>query len=530
MRLNTRMLVPWLFFSLMLIGGLLLFEWQLRTLQRELREHIAVHQQIVQVVGDLRYLSLQRLTTALQHQLGQAGPIRQVLALSDRQTGQLLAELERLLSDSVHQTNIERGDQGRSILVSYELANRNLPALYEAWLGARDTPGSADEPLRQLQLMLQFEVVKALLDDLRQYHAISQDLVTAQVNVRIERTQVTFYSFMAMMLLAVIGFSLHQGYTIAKPLRQLSRMARAVAQGHEARFDIPSSIDEIVTLKRAITRMVGQLKGYIDQLSARQEEILGQMAELAQVGGWELDLATNKLTWTREVYRIHEVDPTDQPTLDQGIHCYAPEAQPRIQAALDQAIQEGTPWDLELPFITAKGHHRWVRTQGKPILRDGQVRRLNGAFQDITEQRRTLDAIRQANADLEAFSYSVSHDLRAPLRAIDGFIAILLEEHADQLDDEGRRMFGVVQDNARKMGSLIDDILAFSRAGRLAMEWQEVDMNALLQEVWSGLDTLRAGREVRLVAGELPAVWGDPRALRQIWSNLLAWYRSAPSP
>jgi signal transduction histidine kinase len=159
---------------------------------------------------------------------------------------------------------------------------------------------------------------------------------------------------------------------------------------------------------------------------------------------------------------------------------------------------------------------------GKPVYRDGQLVRLNGVFQDITEQRRTMDAIRQANADLEGFSYSVSHDLRAPLRAIDGFIEMLLEDHAGELDADGRRMFGVVQENARKMGRLIDDILAFSRAGRLALDWQRVDTGVLVQEVWASLDDRRDDHDVRLQTDDLPSVWGDPRALRQIWSNLLS--------
>ena len=138
--------------------------------------------------------------------------------------------------------------------------------------------------------------------------------------------------------------------------------------------------------------------------------------------------------------------------------------------------------------------------------------------QDLSHKTAELQV---ALKDLEGFSYSVSHDLRAPLRAIDGFIEILLEEHVAKIDDDGKRMFGVVQENARKMGHLIDDILAFSRAGRLDMEWQDVDMSALVNEVWRELHEERSGLDIRLHADPLPHVEGDPRALRQIWSNLL---------
>jgi len=136
-------------------------------------------------------------------------------------------------------------------------------------------------------------------------------------------------------------------------------------------------------------------------------------------------------------------------------------------------------------------------------------------------QRRTED-LQTANNDLEGFSYSVSHDLRAPLRAIDGFIAILREDYGPKLDAEGLRLFGVVSDNARKMGQLIDDILAFSRAGRHQLEYTMVDMNALVEEVWHGLDEQHGGRAVEFSRSDLPAVSADLRALRQVWQNLLA--------
>ena len=134
--------------------------------------------------------------------------------------------------------------------------------------------------------------------------------------------------------------------------------------------------------------------------------------------------------------------------------------------------------------------------------------------------RRTKE-LETANSDLEGFSYSVSHDLRAPLRAIDGFIAILQEDYAEQLDAEGRRLFGIVSDNARKMGHLIDDILAFSRAGRLELELLPVNMNALVDEVWDSLAEQRGDRPIDFQHTELPTVAADPRSLRQVWQNLL---------
>ena len=131
-------------------------------------------------------------------------------------------------------------------------------------------------------------------------------------------------------------------------------------------------------------------------------DLLDQTGELAKVGGWELDLETQVLRWTREVYRIHEVEPDYQPTVAEAIHFYGPEARPIISGAVQAAIDTGTPFDLELPFITARGRQIWVRSQGAAERRDGRTIRLSGAFQDITERRRTDELRRLQSAALNA--------------------------------------------------------------------------------------------------------------------------------
>ena len=128
----------------------------------------------------------------------------------------------------------------------------------------------------------------------------------------------------------------------------------------------------------------------------RNEVLLLQTGEMAKVGGWELDLPGMKLLWSLETYRIHEADPSFQPDLENAINFYAPEARPVINEAVRRASEEGRPYDLELPFITAKGRHIWVRAIGQSEFRDGKCVRLFGAFQDITERKQTEEALRQS--------------------------------------------------------------------------------------------------------------------------------------
>ncbi len=139
-------------------------------------------------------------------------------------------------------------------------------------------------------------------------------------------------------------------------------------------------------------------------------------------------------------------------------------------------------------------------------------------------EQRVIDrtaALEMANHELEAFSYSVSHDLRAPLRSIDAFSQILLNEFAAPLDAEGRRVLGVVLRNAKQMGFLIDDLLAFSRVTRKELDRRHVDMNRLVRATVEELRAADPACDVACDIGDLYAVPGDPALLRQVWTNLL---------
>ncbi len=129
---------------------------------------------------------------------------------------------------------------------------------------------------------------------------------------------------------------------------------------------------------------------------ATTTQLLERTSAMAKVGGWELDLRTMKLLWSLETCRIHEVDPPLAPSLEHAIDFYAPEARPVVQAAVQAGIDSGTPWDLELPLITATGRSIWVRAQGSAVMQGGKVVKLQGAFHDITERREAEAALRES--------------------------------------------------------------------------------------------------------------------------------------
>ena len=125
------------------------------------------------------------------------------------------------------------------------------------------------------------------------------------------------------------------------------------------------------------------------------------------------------------------------------------------------------------------------------------------------------------NAELEAFSYSVSHDLRAPLRAMSGFARIMTEDYGEQMPAEALHYLAKITENAEHMGNLIDALLSFSRMQRQQMQSRAIDMSSLARECWNALEPAREGRRIEFVVAPLPPAYGDRRLIQQVWMNLL---------
>jgi PAS domain S-box-containing protein len=226
---------------------------------------------------------------------------------------------------------------------------------------------------------------------------------------------------------------------------------------------------------------------------------------------------------------------------------FHPDDKQTARDAWNRATRTGETYRAESRLRAADGSYCWFLMKGEPLTdASGQIVKWLGTGTDIDELKsaqeellqhrehleervaaRTAElatanqALADTNKELESFSYSVSHDLRAPLRAIDGFSAILLEDYSDKLDADGKRMLGVVREGAVKMARLIDDILDFSRAGRAAMTMGVIDMNASLRSALADLAPAIKGREVEFRIATLPAAYGDAHTIQRVWMNLL---------
>ncbi|MFV2072542.1 MAG: PAS domain S-box protein [Thermoanaerobaculales bacterium] len=430
----------------------------------------------------------------------------------------------------------------------------------------------------------------------------------------------------------------------------------------------------------------------------KSESLLSTTGRMARVGGWEVDAETLEVRWTEQTYRIHEIPVGERPTLEEAINFFHPEDRPKLERAMQRALENGEPYDMEIRFITAEGRQLWIHIVCEPKVVDGKTLLLSGTLQDVTgrkkaelalreekkkyralfdnasdavliaqnrvirfanpateellgfpqqelastdfsrfihEEDRTMvgerydrrlngeappgpyafrivdkaghtrwvelkatvllwdeepatlcfmrditervrteeelekhrgrlqelveertadlkqrvdeverlnrgilnlaDDLQAANAklevtarqlenvnkELEAFAYSVSHDLRAPLRHIAGFVDILGKNSADTLDESGQRHLQLIAESAGRMGTLIDDLLEFARAGRMALPVGPLDLGRLTDEVLQEVQARTEGREIAWEVGALPEVLADRATIRQVLVNLL---------
>jgi PAS domain S-box-containing protein len=257
---------------------------------------------------------------------------------------------------------------------------------------------------------------------------------------------------------------------------------------------------------------------------------------------WEWNLETDALWWNENFqssfgYQPEEIPPGIE-SWTKNIH---PEDLERVSRSVHAVIDSGEKrWADEYRFRRADGQYAFVLDRGFVIHNAaGKPTRMLGAMIDITERRRAEEEIRTLNAELEkrvrlrtaqleaankeleSFSYSVSHDLRAPLRHVDGFVDMLAKHNGDKLDDRGRRYLKIIADAARQMGNLIDDLLVFSRMGRMELRQHPVNLSALVHEAVAGLQPDLADREIVWKIAPLPQVQADAAMLRQVLVNLI---------
>jgi PAS domain S-box-containing protein len=341
-----------------------------------------------------------------------------------------------------------------------------------------------------------------------------------------------FFRRMVLVSLAFIAISaviiLVMTRSLTTPLHELTQATEAIAGGEYTRRVSTKRQDEIGRLALSINTMTAQVAESHRELERRVQE---RTAELDRFFSLSLDL----LCIADSDGRFVRVNPAWQETLG-----WSPEeltSRPYIDfvhpddvaATTEEArtLSSGaSALHFENRFRHKDGSYRWLSWKAAAHLEQGLV---YGAARDVTDEKRTardlqqhVDELAAVNHELEAFSYSVSHDLRAPLRHITGFAMLLEEASGESLDADARRYLTTIVNAATRMGQLIDDLLSFSRVGRVPLAQHRVDLNALVRDAQKEVAADLNGRHVHWHFHELPTVDGDRAMLRLVFVNLLS--------
>lgn len=273
------------------------------------------------------------------------------------------------------------------------------------------------------------------------------------------------------------------------------------------------------------------------------EERLRLATEQSNVAVWEYDLNTYSLSRSPNHDRLYGIGWQQKWDNDTFLNAIHPDDREYSNNLIRNVVCANGPDNYSYDFRVIFPDHtiRWLLVNGRVIERNetGQGIKVRGTLMDITERKQfqekleTLNAqleqkvrqrtalLEEANKELEAFSYSVSHDLRAPLRHINGYVDMLNRKYYDKLDEKARHYLDTISGAATKMGTLIDDLLQFSRTGRKEISFTELDLNILVQEVLKELEPVINARKIKWDIQELPKVSGDYTLMKLVWTNLI---------
>ncbi len=320
---------------------------------------------------------------------------------------------------------------------------------------------------------------------------------------------------------------------------------------HDHSIDIVTKSGEIRTCSVSIQLNADKayIEGSVFDITERKQaeealkiskERLLFATEGSNLGIWNWNIVTGELIWSDKCKALFGVPPDEIMSYQRFSDALHPDDRERTDKAVNDALDNHKDYDIEYRSLWPDGSIHWLAAIGRGYYDStGKAMRLEGVVLDIAERKRAEEEIRKLNAELEdrvatrtsqleasnkeleAFSYSVSHDLRAPLRHVSGYVELLNKHFHSELSGKGQHYVNSISDSVRLMGKLIDDLLRFSRTGRIEMVRAELDMNEILKEVKESICKENPERKIEWNIGKLPLINGDYAMLQLVWLNLL---------
>lgn len=282
--------------------------------------------------------------------------------------------------------------------------------------------------------------------------------------------------------------------------------------------------------------LIAQIENITDRKrveeNLRQSEAkLAEAQKLAQLGNWDYDLATGKITWSEELFRIYGLDPNQpEPSYPNHLQQFHPDDRASLQHAVERAIATGESYQLELRIFRPNGAMRYVEGRGMPVFNSqGQAIRLFGTVQDITARKQAEEELRaltaqleQSNQELQNFAFVASHDLKEPLRTVHNFGNLLQNRYSQVLDEQGQDYLNRMQKASKRMQAMIDDLLALSRITTKASPFAPVDLAEVVQNVLSSLEFKIRETRAQIEVSPLPTIDADAWQMNQLMQNLIS--------
>jgi PAS domain S-box-containing protein len=329
----------------------------------------------------------------------------------------------------------------------------------------------------------------------------------------------------------IAGF---RGVSNAQPLLHICKAHSRVipAESYAAQVSSDQRLRSIAMLQQK----AGSLELEMAERQHAQAETLAEQtrlemaASVAQLGIWEVDMATNLLTCSDRCKAHFGLAATESLDFERILGLIHPADRQEVETGWRRALADGRDYSSEFRVVVPSSGLRWISAMARcfhngthrmlGVTRDITDRKLAGEILERTVADRTVE-LQEIIGELEAFSYSISHDLRAPLRSIQGYARILIQECGEALDDECRSYLRRIQASGERMDRLIQDVLTLSRVARTDFKLEPVDLDMLAHGIIESYPNLQPPHAEVLIEGRLPIVLGNPAALTQCLSNLL---------
>ena len=329
---------------------------------------------------------------------------------------------------------------------------------------------------------------------------------------------------------------------ISNPLITLASTARQVSLKHDYSVRAPDAGgDELGLLTDAFNQMLTQIQE--QTVALRQNEQRLRLAlGASHTGTWDWDLQTGRIIWDEYTAALFGLKADDfAGTYDSFLKLVHAEDRNPLERSVARTLEEEREFSGEFRIVWPDGSIHTMYARGKALKDDsGKPVRMIGVTQDITERKLAEQQILQMNAileqrvrertaeltaanhELEAFTYSVAHDLRAPLRHIDAFSKILFDEFSEKIPPDARPLLETIRKGSQSMSRLVDDLLNLARVGRQELKRERTPLNPVVEEVIAELKRETGGRQIEWHVGQLPEMDSDPGLIKQVFANLLS--------